>query len=67
VYQHQSYFQKLTQKKLEEAFNILKRIVKPVFSGSVDHRINLLDMRKVRYLLKNPKYEASLGDMELFK
>jgi hypothetical protein len=32
-------------------------MIKPVFSGSIDHRMNLLDFAKVKKISKNDKFE----------
>ena len=38
---------RFTIKEAQRAYKILVRSSKPTFSGSIDHRINLLDARKV--------------------
>jgi len=43
-----AYYLKLSNKELEEAFKILIRAAKPVFSGALDHRVNYLEIAKVR-------------------
>lgn len=37
--------------ELEHDFRILIRASKPIFSGSVDHRVNILDIVKVKKYL----------------
>ena len=46
-----SYFKDLSSSVLEEEFKKLIRSAKPVFSGSLDHRINCLDIIKVKNFL----------------
>ena len=42
-----SILAKYTVKEAQRAYKILVRSSKPIFSGSIDHRVNLLDARKV--------------------
>jgi hypothetical protein len=43
-----SYFSKMNISQLHQAFTMLKTMIRPVFSGSIDHRINLLDLWKLK-------------------
>lgn len=50
-----SYFKGLSSFELEEEFKKLIRSAKPVFSGSLDHRVNCLDIIKVKNFLNQPE------------
>ena len=41
-------FENCTIAELDFAFQILVASIKPVYSGSVDHRINTLDIKKTK-------------------
>ena len=43
---------KLDRPKSINAFKIVTNASKPVFSGSLDHRINMLDIKKVLNVLE---------------
>ena len=46
-----SEMKQFKKKQAQEAYKALVRATKPTFSGSIDHRINLLEFRKVAAVL----------------
>lgn len=46
-----SDFRKFDKATLEHAYNTFLKILKPTFSGSVDHRINKIDFTKINKML----------------
>lgn len=63
--QPESFFTKLSQRELEGCYTVLRKMLKPVFSGSVDHRINLLDAKKVKQVLKASNWTTSIEDIRI--
>jgi hypothetical protein len=63
------FFQSLTLTELELKFRVLIRASKPVFSGSLDHRVNLLDIVKIQKFLILPEreQESSADELMLMK
>lgn len=59
-------FKTLSKQEASLAYRFLYKALKPVFSGSVDHRVNLLDHRKVIMMLeKGGKLLEGVKEMEL--
>ena len=62
---HISFYQGLSLAELEEKFKILVRASKPVFSGSIDHRVNLLDIVKVQQQLSKKRKDYQPEELAL--
>ena len=50
---------KFDQEQAQAAYKILVRALRPVYSGSTDHRINMLDAKKVLPILSLENFNQS--------
>ena len=66
--QPQYHFDKCSVAELQFAYQILVLSLKPIYSGSLDHRVNTVDIKKMKEILKTQvAYNINKYDVKLMQ